>query len=66
MSEKMAKEFLDQLEKDKKLQAKIKLGLEALVKIAADHNVTEEELSEELQKRWRTKSKIVYSEPPGF
>jgi hemerythrin superfamily protein len=66
MSEKMAKEFLDQLEKDKKLQAKIKLGLEALVKIAADHSVSEEELSDELQKRWKAKSKIVYSEPPGF
>ena len=62
-----AKEFFDELERNDKLQAKIKLGLESLVKIAADYDVTEEELTAELRKRWRSQvSGMLYSEPPGF
>jgi|GraSoiStandDraft_35_1057300.scaffolds.fasta_scaffold62798_1 hypothetical protein len=62
-----AKEFFDELERNDKLQAKIKLGLESLVKIAADYDVTEEELSAELRKRWNSQILgIPYSEPPGF
>jgi hypothetical protein len=67
MSEAQAEKFFDQLEKDKTLQAKIKLGLETLAKIAADYDVTEDELNEELRKRWQSvRGRIVYSEPPGF
>src|SRR5260370_9972368 len=47
----VAKEFFDRLEKDETLQAKIKLGLETLTKIAADFDVTEEDLTEEPQRR---------------
>jgi hypothetical protein len=63
-----AKEFFDQLEKDKALRDKIKLGLETLAKIAAGYDITEDELTAELRKRWecRGPSKIIYSEPPGF
>ena len=63
-----AKEFFDELERNDKLQAKIKLGLESLVKIAADFDVTEEELTAELQKRWSSQllPRLPYSEPPGF
>ncbi len=64
-----AKEFFDQLEKDEQLRAKIKLGLETLAKIAADYDVTEDELTAELQKRWeshKTRGGPIYSEPPGF
>jgi hypothetical protein len=62
-----AKEFFDQLEKDEALRAKIKLGLETLVKIAASYDMTEDELTAELRKRWgATKGYIIYSEPPGF
>jgi hypothetical protein len=63
-----AKEFVDELERNDKLQAKIKLGLESLVKIAADFDVTEEELTAELQKRWSSQiiPGVLYSEPPGF
>jgi|GraSoiStandDraft_16_1057320.scaffolds.fasta_scaffold118480_4 hypothetical protein len=70
MSEAQAEKFFDQLEKDKALQAKIKLGLETLAKIAADYDVTEDELNEELRKRWQSvqgvQGNVVYSEPPGF
>ncbi len=67
MSEAQAEKFFDQLEKDKTLQAKIKLGLETLAKIAADYDVTEDELNEELRKRWQSvQGRVVYSEPPGF
>jgi len=67
MSEAQAEKFFDQLEKDKALQAKIKLGLETLAKIAADYDVTEDELNEELRKRWQSvPGRVVYSEPPGF
>ena len=63
-----AKEFVDERERNDKLQAKIKLGLESLVKIAADFDVTEEELTAELQKRWSCQiiPRVPYSEPPGF
>jgi hypothetical protein len=63
-----AKEFFDRLEKDETLQAKIKLGLETLTKIAADFDVTEEELAEELQRRWQASANphMPYSEPAGF
>jgi hypothetical protein len=63
-----AKEFLDRLEKDTDLQDKIRLGLETLVKIAADYDVTEDELNAELRRRWEcsvTKGP-TYSEPPGL
>jgi Nif11 domain len=66
MSKEYAKEFFDKLENDPALRAKIKLGLETLAKIAADYNVTEEELSAELRKRWEGGGYIFYSEPPGF
>ena len=70
MSLQQAKKFFDQLEKDKALRRKIKLGLETLTKIAANYNVTEEELTEELRKRWKCSAKLrireEYSEPPGF
>ena len=66
MSKPQTEKFFDQLEKDKTLRVKIKLGLETLAKIAADYNVTQEELSAELEKRWQHKKKIIYSEPPGF
>ena len=67
MSEAQAEKFFNQLEKDKALQAKIKLGLETLAKIAADYDVTEDELNEELRKRWQSvQGKVVYSEPPGL
>lgn len=63
-----AREFFDRLEKDETLQAKIKLGLETLAKIAADFDVTEEELAEELQRRWQATGfpRVPYSEPAGF
>jgi hypothetical protein len=62
-----AKEFFDQLEKDEALRAKIKLGLETLVQIAASYKITEDELTAELRKRWgATKGFTPYSEPPGF
>jgi len=70
MSEKEAKKFFDELENDAALRAKIKLGLETLTKIAADYDVTEEELTEELRRRWKCSGKIrvrsEYSEPPGL
>ena len=69
MSKTKAREFFDQLEKDPELRAKIKLGLESLTKIAAGYDITEEELSAELQKRWECKGGrgfVPYSEPPGF
>jgi predicted ribosomally synthesized peptide with nif11-like leader len=68
MSEEQAVRFFDQLEKDEALRAKIKLGLETLAKIAAGYNVTEEELTAELRKRWECQSRSFtpYSEPPGF
>ena len=70
MSKEQAEKFFDQLEKDKALRAKIKLGLEALTKIAADYDVTEEELTQELRRRWKCtatfRSGEEYSEPPGF
>jgi hypothetical protein len=62
-----AKRFFDELARSKELQAKIKLGLESLAKIAADFDVTEEELTEELRKLWGAKNPgVTYSEPPGF
>ena len=63
-----AKEFFDQLEADPELRAKIKLGLETLAKIAAGYDVTEDELSKELQQRWNCAPgpKVPYSEPPGI
>jgi hypothetical protein len=68
MSKKQAVKFFDQLEKDKALRDKIKLGLETLAKIAAGYNVTEEDLTAELRKRWECQSRYFrpYSEPPGF
>jgi hypothetical protein len=62
-----AKEFFDELDKSPELQAKIKLGLESLVKIAADSDVTEEALTAELRRRWNAQALgSTYSEPPGF
>ena len=66
MSREDAKKFFDQLDNDQQLQDKIKLGLESLAKIASDHDVTKEELSEELQDRWKAGKNSIYSEPPGF
>ena len=70
MSKEQAEKFFDQLEDDPALRAKIKLGLESLTKIAANYDVTEEELTDELRKRWGCsrpfKEGEVYSEPPGF
>ena len=70
MSKEHAKEFFDKLENDPALQAKIRLGLQTLTKIAADYDVTEEELTEELRRRWKCSAKVPigggYSEPPGF
>jgi hypothetical protein len=69
MSTEQAQKFFDQLENDAELRAKIKLGLESLVKIAANYNVTEDELTQELQKRWGCSGPKIgpgYSEPPGF
>jgi hypothetical protein len=66
-SEDRAKEFFDELDKSPQLQAKIKLGLESLAKIAADYDVTEEELTAELRRRWNAQAPgSNYSEPPGF
>jgi len=62
------KEFFDRLEKDTDLQDKIRLGLETLVKIAANYNITEDDLNAELRRRWEcsvTKG-VIYSEPPGL
>ena len=65
-----AKEFFDQMEKDEALRAKIKLGLESLAKIAAGYDVTEDDLTAELRRRWngdeRASLRLPYSEPPGF
>jgi hypothetical protein len=62
-----AKEFFDQLDNSPELQAKIKLGLESLAKIASDFDVTEEELTAELRRRWNAQAPgSNYSEPPGF
>jgi hypothetical protein len=69
MSKEQAEKFFDQLEKDRALRAKIKLGLETLAKIAADYDVTEDELTAELRRRWecpKEPSFRAYSEPPGF
>jgi FKBP-type peptidyl-prolyl cis-trans isomerase (trigger factor) len=70
MSKEKAKEFFDQLENSAELRAKIRLGLETLTKIAAGFDVTEEELDEELQRRWECKhphpQMFKYSEPAGF
>jgi lambda repressor-like predicted transcriptional regulator len=66
MSREDAKKFFDQLDNDQQLQDKIKLGLESLTKIASNHDVTKEELSQELQDRWKKGENIIYSEPPGF
>ncbi len=70
MSKKEAKKFFDELENDPTLRAKIKLGLEALTKIAADYDVTEKELTEELWRRWKCSGtkrfSRAYSEPPGL
>jgi hypothetical protein len=69
MSKAKAQEFFDHLEKDQALRDKIKLGLESLTKIAADYDVTQEELTAELQKRWQCQpggTKLPYSEPPGL
>jgi Nif11 domain len=62
-----AEEFFDQLEKDKGLQGKISQGIEKLAK-EAGYNVTAEELSNELRKRWdcHRASFFFYSEPPGL
>jgi hypothetical protein len=62
-----AKKFFDKLDNSTELQAKIKLGLESLAKIASDFDVTEEELTAELRRRWNAQTPgTVYSEPPGF
>jgi len=62
-----AKKFFDKLDNSTELQAKIKLGLESLAKIASDFDVTEEELTAELRRRWNAQTPgSVYSEPPGF
>jgi hypothetical protein len=66
MSREDAKKFFDQLDNDQQLQDKIKLGLESLTKIASNHDVTKEELSQELQERWKAGKQSIYSEPPGF
>jgi hypothetical protein len=67
MSKRHAKELFDKLKEDPELQAKIKLGLETLAKIAGDYDVTEEELTNELRKRWQCRTPgVPYSEPPGF
>jgi len=62
-----ARKFFDKLDNSTELQAKIKLGLESLAKIASDFDVTEEELTAELRRRWNAQTPgSVYSEPPGF
>ena len=62
-----AKKFFDKLDNSTELQAKIKLGLESLAKIASDFDVTEEELTAELRRRWNAQTPGTgYSEPPGF
>jgi Nif11 domain len=67
MSKEKAQAFFDELEKSPELRAKIKLGLETLTKIAAGYDVTQDELSAELQKRWNCATpRIPYSEPAGF
>jgi hypothetical protein len=62
-----AEEFFKKLQSSKELQAKIKEGLE---KLARDngYDVTEEQLTAELRKRWQCQGgeKFSYSEPPGF
>jgi hypothetical protein len=62
-----AEEFFDQLEKDQGFQGKMTQGIEKLAKDAG-YNVTAEELTSELRKRWSCKRGPVffYSEPPGF
>lgn len=68
MSKEDAKKFFDRLTQDKAMQVKVKDGLEKLAE-ECHFDVTEEELSEELQRRWEctgVREGIVYSEPPGF
>jgi hypothetical protein len=62
-----AEEFFDQLEKDEGLQGKMTQGIEKLAKDAG-YNVTAEELTNELRKRWGCHRGpfFFYSEPPGF
>jgi Nif11 domain len=65
-SKNKAGEFFDRLEVDEELQANIKQGIEKLAK-ANGFNVTEQELSDELRKRWEDDTfHQPYSEPPGF
>jgi hypothetical protein len=65
MSKEHAKEFFDKLENDPALRLNIKKGLETLAK-QNNYDVTEEELSAELRKRWEGGGHVIYSEPPGF
>jgi hypothetical protein len=67
MSKEEAEKFFDRLEKDKPLQRTIKIGLEKVAKDAG-FDATEDELNDELRKRWKCvgKSPSTYSEPPGF
>jgi FKBP-type peptidyl-prolyl cis-trans isomerase (trigger factor) len=65
-SEGKAGEFLDQLQNDVNMQAKIKQGIEKLAKDNG-YDLTEEELEKELRKRWQCRlGGGHYSEPPGF
>jgi hypothetical protein len=65
-SEKRAEEFFERLEKDKKLQGEIRQGIEKLAKDSG-YDLTEEELTAELRKRWQCQREaFLYSEPPGF
>jgi len=72
MSKEDAKKFFEKLRSDKSMQVKIKEGLEKLAKDSG-FEATEEELTEELKRRWSCKKTpsrypeaVVYSEPPGF
>ena len=62
-----AEEFFDQLEKDQGFQGKMTQGIEKLAKDAG-YNLTAEELTNELRKRWSCQRGpfFFYSEPPGF
>ena len=69
MQKKTAKDFFDELDKNDALRKTVNEGLVKLANEAGFPDLSEEELQEELWKRWGTtimREGFMYSEPPGF